>query len=81
MKFKHMELNEFNKTYKLNFEDIYLYDGDFFDALLETIEESDNINYFTASFCSNDVLREIEEYLNDFEFTLIEINGIYIALY
>lgn len=81
MKFKHMGLNEFNKTYKLNFEDIYLYDGDFFDALLETIEESDNINYFTASFCSNDVLREIEEYLNDFEFILIEINGIYIALY
>lgn len=81
MKFKHMELNEFNKTYKLNFEDIYLYDGDFFDALLETMEESNNINYFTASFCSSDVLREIEEYLNDFEFILIEVNGIYIALY
>ena len=81
MKFKHMKLNEFNKKFNLDFKNIYSYDGDFFDALLDYIEESPNINYFTASFCSSDVLREIEEYLNDFEFILIEVNGIYIALY
>lgn len=81
MKFKHMEIKEFNNKYGVELKEDWDDNGDFYENLLKTIDNSKKLSYFSASFCNTDVIEDIFDYQCKFNFELIEIENVYIALY
>ena len=81
MKFEHMEIKEFNNKYGFNLKEQWNDNGEFYDNLLKTIDNKNDISYFSASFCDTDVIEDIFDYQDRFNFNLIEIENVYIALY
>lgn len=81
MEFKHMEIKDFKKKYNIDVLEGYKYKESFYDFLLNTIDNCDNISYFSASFEEEDVLHDINEENPNLNLELIEIENVYIALY
>ena len=81
MKFKHMEIKELNNRYGLNLIEQQNDNGDFYGMLLEKIDNSDKVSYFSASFDEKDVVEDVENEKPNLSLELIEINSVYIALY
>lgn len=81
MEFKHMEIKEFNNKYGFNLKEQWNDNGEFYDNLLKTIDNQNNTSYFSASFCDTDVIEDVFDYQDKFNFNLIEIENVYIALY
>lgn len=81
MEFKHMEIKDFNNKYGVDLKEQWTDNGEFYDSLLKTIDNENHVSYFSASFCATDVIEDIFDYENEFNFELIEIENVYIAIY
>lgn len=81
--FRNMNNEEFKNKYEVDL----LENGnktDFYDFLLNTLDNQDNINYFSASFNKEDVLQDIEnekDVVMKLNLELIKVEDVYIALY
>ena len=81
--FRNMNNEEFKNKYGVDL----LENGnktDFYDFLLNTLDNQDNINYFSASFNKEDVLQDIEnekDVVMKLNLELIKVEDVYIALY
>lgn len=81
--FKNMNNEEFKNKYGVDL----LENGnkiDFYDFLLNTLDNQDNIDYFSASFNKEDILQDIEnekDVAMKLNLELIKVKDVYIALY
>lgn len=80
LNFEHVEIKDFNRKYGLNIPIEWEDNGDFYENLLQVIEDS-SIRLFSASFDRKDVVEDILDCNGKFNFTLLEIENIYIAIY
>ena len=81
MQFKHMEIKDLNNKYNLDLAEEQNDNGDFYEELLKKIDESNQVGYFSASFEEKDVVEDIEEEQPKLNLALVEIDGVYLALY
>lgn len=81
MKFEHMEIREFNNKYGFNLKEEWNDNGNFYDCLLNAIDDSEYVSFFSSSFDEEDVLNDIIQEEPKLSLQLIEIENVYIALY
>lgn len=80
-KFEHMEIKDFNKRFNTNIKEEQEDWGEFYDTLLSTLDNRDDVGYFSASGNAHDVIDDIENESPSLNLVLVEVDDVYLAIY